>query len=91
MRNYEITAILKDSAVEETKNGIKEIFAKHSVTLASDEDWGQKKLWHPVGDSSTGHYTHFKCSADAKAIEKIEREFALNMNILRSMVIRLNG
>lgn len=91
MRKYEITAVYSPNAVEETKNGFKETLAKHSVTVTNEEDWGIKKLWHPVDGKENGHYNFFQCEAEPNVIEKIESEAKINQNILKAMVVRVNG
>ncbi|WCL48313.1 30S ribosomal protein S6 [Leptospira sp. GIMC2001] len=91
MRNYEITTVYRTNAVEETKNSFKEILAKYSVNITTEEEWGNKKLWHPVDGQDHGYYTLFKCTAEPASIEKIENEAKLNQNILKSLVIRQNG
>lgn len=91
MRNYEITAVYRTNAVEETKSAFKEALAKYSVTVNSEEDWGNKRLWHPVDGQENGYFNFFKCQAEPTAIEKIENEAKINQNILKAMVIRVNG
>jgi small subunit ribosomal protein S6 len=91
MRNYEITAVYRTNAVEESKNSFKEILSKHSVNVQAEEDWGNKRLWHHVDGEENGYYNHFKCTAEPTAIVKIENEAKLNLNILKAMVIRKNG
>ncbi|BDA79314.1 30S ribosomal protein S6 [Leptospira kobayashii] len=91
MRNYEITNIIREGAVEETKSAVKDILAKHSVTIQNEEDWGSKRLWHPVGQDEQGHFTLIKCQSAPSEIVKIEHEFKLNTNILKTLVVRSNG
>ncbi len=91
MRAYEITSILAEgsqSIIDETKKAIQDILAKYSAEITSEEDWGIKKLWYAIAGHESGFYTHIKCKAEAKSIEKIEREFLLNQNILKALVIK---
>ncbi|TGK17302.1 30S ribosomal protein S6 [Leptospira fluminis] len=91
MRNYEITTITRSTAKEVAKNEVVDIFKKHSISVTAEEDWGQKKLWHPIKHQDYGIFTHFKVNADHSSIEKVERDFKLNQNLLRSMIVRRNG
>ncbi|EMJ93049.1 MULTISPECIES: 30S ribosomal protein S6 [Leptospira] len=91
MRNYELTTITRVSSREVAKSEIQETLKKHSVSVTAEEDWGQRKLWHPIKHEEQGIFHHYKCSADPNAIEKLEKEFLINQNILRSMVVRLHG
>ncbi|MDX1959177.1 MAG: 30S ribosomal protein S6 [Leptospiraceae bacterium] len=90
MRAYEITAILLDKGtiVEETKTSIKEILTKYSVEITSEEDMGQKKLWHTIGGNETGYFTYIKCKAEPSSIAKLVGEFKLNQNILKSLIVK---
>ncbi|MCG9876769.1 MAG: 30S ribosomal protein S6 [Leptospiraceae bacterium] len=91
MRNYEITAVYRTNAVEETRNSFKDILSKNGVAVQSEEDWGNKRLWHHVDGEENGFYHHFKCNAEPSSIAKIENDAKLNLNILKAMVIRQNG
>lgn len=90
MRSYEVTTIIKEgqAVVEETKNAIKDIFKKYTVELVSEEDLGQKKLWHKIDTHEYGFFTFFKFNAQPDIIAKIEHEFKLNQNIIRSMIVK---
>ena len=92
MRAYEITNVILDnphSLTEETKSEIKNILQKYSVEIESEEDWGQKKLWHKIRGNETGFYHYMKCKAEPNVISDLENEFKLNQNILRSLTISL--
>jgi small subunit ribosomal protein S6 len=92
MRAYEITNVILDnphSITEETKSDIKNILQKFSVEIDSEEDWGQKKLWHKIRGNETGFYHFLKCKADPKIIAELENQFKLNQNILRSLIIQV--
>ncbi len=91
MRNYEITTITRSTAKEVAKTEVIEIFKKHSINVTAEEEWGQKKLWHPIKHQDYGVFTHFKVSAEQSALDNVERDFGLNQNLLRSMIVRLNG
>jgi small subunit ribosomal protein S6 len=91
LRNYELTTITRVSSREVAKTEVQETLGKHSVSITSDEDWGQRKLWHPIKHEEQGIFHHYKCSASPEAIAKVEKDFLINQNILRSMVVRLNG
>ncbi len=92
MLNYEITAILKEESqnlLDETKAAIKETLNRYSVEIVSEEDWGQKKLWHRINGQEMGFFTNIKCKAAPTSIAKIEHDFKINQNILRAMVCKL--
>jgi small subunit ribosomal protein S6 len=90
MRSYEITAILREgqNLIEETKNAIKDILKKYSAEVTLEEDWGQKKLWHPIEKQDYAFFTFLKCKMEPSQVEKIYHEFKLNQNILHSMIAK---
>jgi len=91
MRTYEITNVIREGVVEETKANIQSLFSKYSLTVQTEEDWGHKNLWHPVGATDRGHYMFWRCQANPTEIAKLEHDFKLNTNILRSLVVRAHG
>jgi len=91
MRTYEITNVIREGVLEETKNAILDLFAKHSLQVQSEEDWGSKRLWHPARREEQGHFLFFRCLGKPGEISKLEKDFKLNTNILKAMVIKANG
>ena len=92
MREYEITSIIVEgqaSVIDETKQTIKDILKKNSAEVTTEEDWGSKKLWYLIDGHETGHFSFLKCKAEPKSIEKIEHEFYLNQNILKTSIIKI--
>ncbi|MCB1158683.1 MAG: 30S ribosomal protein S6 [Leptospiraceae bacterium] len=91
MRNYEMTALLRDSAseIEEGKSAIKEILSKNSAEVTAEEDWGQKRLWHKVGHEEYAFFAYLKFNAEPSSIAKIEHECKINQKILRVMIARV--
>ena len=78
MRAYEITSIIAEgsqSLIDETKKAIQDILTKYSAEITSEEDWGIKKLWYAIAGHESGFYTHIKCKADAKSIERLSVNF----------------
>lgn len=90
MRAYEITAILEEggSLVEESKKAIKEVLAKYAAQITAEEDWGQKKLWHRLGNHDYGFFTLIRFNGEPSSIKSIENELFLNQNILKSLIVR---
>ena len=90
MRNYEVTTVLREGKSEETKKTVKEILEKHNAKISSEEDWGTKKLFHPVKHNETGFFSYLKCTIeDPSTISAIEKDFRINQDILKSMIIKV--
>jgi len=90
MRNYEVTTVFREGKSEETKKAVKEILEKHSAKITSEEDWGTKRLFHPVKHNESGFFSYIKCTIeDPSRISAIENDFRLNQEILKSMIIKV--
>ncbi len=91
MRKYEITTVYRPNVVEDSKISFRETLSKYSVKVHSEDEWGIKKLWHPVDGCDTGFFHFFQCEAEPSVVPMIEKEVRINQNILKSMVVRVDG
>ena len=91
MRKYEITAAVKDDQVSLYTEQIKKIFEEYSIKIDKEENWGSKKLWHPVRHISSATYIHFLCEMSPKIVSDLEYSFKINENILKSLVVKVDG
>ncbi len=91
LKDYEMILILKDTPKdglstiwEEIENSLK----KRKVENISKEDWGPRKLYHPPKENETGifHFVQFK--ANGSEISKINQDFKMNNNILKSLICK---
>lgn len=87
MRNYEFTAIIRSGKVEEGKNALKDIFAKCGATVASEEDWGPRKLAYAIDEIKEGYYVFNILQASPEAVAKIQALLNLNKIFLRFMFV----
>lgn len=91
MRNYEAMLIIKPDLKEEA---MKAVSAKISETITQNSGeveearvWGKRQLAFPIGKFDQGlfYLVHFR--AEAKAISNLKREYKLDENILRTLII----
>jgi small subunit ribosomal protein S6 len=88
VRTYELTVILRSGAkTEDTKGVVKEILAKHGITVKEDQSWGLKRLAYSINEEKDGFYMHLIVESDAKAISAIDTDFRVNKEILRHMAV----
>ena len=95
MKEFEALYILKaDLSPEDAEKEIKAVEA--IVTGASGEviehtDWGKKRLAYAIGKQKYGQYVLLRFKSSSDIPEKVTRQFRYDENILKGMVVRLDG
>lgn len=91
IREYESLLILKsDSTDDEIEKEIKkatDFIEAQNGSVIQQNRWGKKRLAHTIAKQRYGFYLLLHYSVDGEAIGKINRQFKLNENILKSMSI----
>lgn len=90
MRSYEFTAVFRvkeDNYATGLKN-VKDIFAKNGVTIASEEDMGDRLLAYPVNKEERGHYQLLNVEADPASLAKIEEALKLTTEVLKYLFVK---
>jgi small subunit ribosomal protein S6 len=95
MIDYEVTYILRPSLeeaeVEERSNAIAEIVKGQSGEVLGIEKLGKKRLAYEIDDVREGHYVVMRFNSNAAASKELERLLKLHEDVLRALVIRLDG
>jgi small subunit ribosomal protein S6 len=91
MRTYEATFILSpsldDSALDGEFAKIEELVGREGGTIKEWDKWGKRRLAYEIGGQSDGYYAFLRFEADPGAIERLDRVYRLDENILRHMHI----
>ncbi len=93
MAKYEGLFLLDNSRVKadapESTGCVTEVLKKHNATVAKIDRWDERKLAFEIKKQKRGSYvlTHFEM--DAKEMEELRRAVALNEDILRSLILRV--
>ena len=87
VRNYEFTVIIKSGSVEEGKNALKEILSKNNATVATEEDWGMRRLAYAIDEIKDGYYYHAILQASPESVAKIQSLLRLNNIFLRFLFV----
>jgi len=90
MRSYEFVAVfrVKEDNYTTGLKAVKEIFQKFDVTVASEEDMGDRLLAYPVKKEERGHYHLFNIEADPAGIIKIEDNLKLKSELLKYLFVK---
>lgn len=95
MTKYEIMFIVKatleeDQIKKESEEAQKLINKKPSKVIEFKE-MGRKKLAYPIKKEVSGYYFVMTVEADHETISEFDRKISINENILRHLVIRVEG
>jgi small subunit ribosomal protein S6 len=90
VNSYEITIILRNKDLDETKKKLSEILAKHNITITKDESWGQKKLAYEIDGEREGYYFFAYADAAPESAQSVLHDLHLQPNVLRHLFVKLN-
>ena len=88
MNHYELTVIVRNRETESHKEKVKEILQKHGAVITKEDHWGIKKLAYEISKEREGYYMFMLVDADTQEVDKIQKEFGLNADILRYLFVR---
>ncbi len=88
MKNYELTVIVRNRDTESLKEKVKEILLKHGAIITKEDHWGIKKLAYEISKEREGYYMFMLVDVAPDAVDRIQKEFGLNADILRYLFVR---
>jgi small subunit ribosomal protein S6 len=88
MNNYELTVIVRNRETESLKEKVKGILQKHGAAITKEDHWGIRKLAYEIQKEREGYYMFMHVDAASDAVDKIQKEFGLNADILRYLFVR---
>ena len=91
MRNYEIITIFQDGQdIQTSKKALHEILERNAVKVASDEDWGVRKLPHSLKRKSSGFYYFCNCQMEPAKVKDVNHDMLILQDILHHMISAVN-
>ena len=95
MNKYEVMfvldATLEDSARAEMINYFSGIVEKNAGTIDRIDEWGKRRLAYAINYQTEGYYVLMYIQAPSELPRELERNFQINDNVLRYLVIRYEG
>lgn len=92
MNKYEAMYIIKPTVEAEARTAVIEKFSQiitaNGGTVESVEELGMKKLAYEINYIGEGFYVLVNFAADAALPAELERNFRINENIMRYIVIK---
>ena len=88
---YVIDAALEDSARNELISYFSGIVEKNAGTIDRIDEWGKRRLAYAINYKTEGYYVLMYIQAPSELPRELERNFQINDNVLRYLVIRYEG
>jgi small subunit ribosomal protein S6 len=82
---------LATAQVEAMTETFSKIIADGNGAVASNEYWGLRSLAYRIAKNRKAHYVMLSIDAPAPAIAEMERQVALNEDIIRYMTVRIDA
>jgi small subunit ribosomal protein S6 len=82
---------LATAQVEALTETFSKIIADGKGAVASHEYWGLRSLAYRIAKNRKAHYVMLNIDAPAPAIAEMERQVALNEDIIRYMTVRIDA
>ena len=88
---YVLDATLEESARAEVMNHFSAIVEKNAGTIDRIDEWGKRRLAYAINYKTEGYYVLMYIQAPSELPRELERNFQINDNVLRYLVIRYEG
>jgi small subunit ribosomal protein S6 len=94
MPHYEHIFMVRQDAsnaqVDELTEHYKTVIAEHGGTLGKIEYWGVKSLAYRIRKNRKAHYTLMNITAPPAAMAEMERQMAINEDVVRFLTLRVD-
>ena len=90
MRDYEAVFVFRpeDEHFTQGKNLVQEQFTGAGVTIAQEEDMGNRDLAYPVKREMRGHYYVYHAQIEPEKIEELNGAIRLMEPVLKCLFVR---
>lgn len=91
LNSYETIFIIDAGLDEETTKAVVTKFTDliaANGTVGTVDEWGKRRLAYEINDKTEGYYVLVDFTADAEFPKELDRQFRINDNILRTIIIR---
>ncbi len=61
-----------------------------NAELVEVNEWGKRRLAYPINDKNEGYYVVATFKAEAGVPEELDRNYNIDENIMRSMIVKLD-
>lgn len=89
-KNYELLYIVHpdlEGSTDKVTERVTAFIKKAGGEIASQEDWGKRKLAYKLAKNDYGVYVLVNFSVDSVKLHEVERDLRLSEEVLRSMIV----
>lgn len=92
MNKYELMTIypVDDEKSKAGSDAVKAVLAQFGATVEKEESYGDRDLCYEIKKQKRGRFILFTVTANPSKIVDINAQFRLNMNLLKSLFVRLD-
>lgn len=91
MQIYETVLVahprLSDTEIAKFSDDTKNLISAGGGEIISEDKWGRRKLAYPIGKVREGFYLYFKFRAAGTLIQKMNKHYRLQENLLRTLTV----
>ncbi len=80
---------LSDDRLREEAGKVRGVIERGGGQVTTYDDWGKKKLAHPIKKETRGSYHLFQFSAEPPVLMEVDRVLKLNEAVLRHMTVKM--
>ena len=95
MNKYELVYIIDTALEDEARKAVIDRFngmiEQNGGKVLKVDEWGKRRLAYPINYKTEGYYLLVNFDSAAELPRELERNFQINENVLRYMVIRYEG
>lgn len=93
MNHYEVTFVnrpdMSKADVQKLTDTLSKIVTDGEGTVAKAEYWGIRTLAYRIQKTNKGHYTMLGITAPAATLKELERNIAINEDIIRTLTVKV--
>ena len=86
-----LSPALDQEEVQGTMDRIRGLITGAGGELTKEEGWGMRRLAYPIQDYTEGNYFLTQFSTDAGQTRPLENALGLSEDVLRHLLVRLDG
>lgn len=95
MTKYEIMFIVKatmeEDQIKKVSDELQKLINKKPSKVIEFKEMGRKKLAYPIKKEVSGYYFVMTVEADNETIKEFDRKVLINENVLRHLIIKVEG
>ncbi len=93
MNKYELMTIypIEDEKFKAGTDGVKAVLQEFGATIEKEESYGDRDLAYVIKKNKRGRFHLFIVNANPAKIAEINKQFALNHNLLKSLFVKVEN